>query len=297
MTDARTLTLALGGKWTGRGGVACCPAHGDKHPSLTLANGTDGRLLLHCKSGCSFADVLAACRGRGLIYPGDVPRPPDPAVVARREAEERAEVDKRERQALSVWCEALPIRGTVAEAYLRHRAITCSLPDALRFHPKCWHGATAQRLPALVARVDGLPRFAVHRTYLRPDGTGKADVAPVKAMLGACAGGAVHVCEAQGPLVAAEGIETALSLTCGLLPGPARVWAALSAPGVAALRLPERPHRLTIAPDGDTAGKEAAHKLAERAHALGWSVSLLPAPDGKDWNDVLNVKGASHECA
>lgn len=71
------------------------------------------------------------------------------------------------------------------------------------------------------------------------------------------------------------------------------VWAALSAAGMAGLRLPDGiPHKLTIAPDGDTAGREAAHKLAERASALGWSVSLLPAPDGRDWNDILMLKGA-----
>jgi DNA primase len=49
--------------------------------------------------------------------------------------------------------------------------------------------------------------------------------------------------------------------------------------------------KLTIAPDGDPAGKSAAHSLAERATALGWQVSLLPAPDGRDWNDILAMKG------
>ena len=57
------------------------------------------------------------------------------------------------------------------------------------------------------------------------------------------------------------------------------------------LHLPPKPHRLTIAPDGDAPGKAAAHALAERAHALGWQVSLLPAPDGRDWNDILTMKG------
>ena len=65
------------------------------------------------------------------------------------------------------------------------------------------------------------------------------------------------------------------------------------APGIAALQLPDNPHRLTIASDGDTAGQEAANKLAERATALGWTVSLLPAPEGRDWNDILMMKGAA----
>jgi DNA primase len=57
------------------------------------------------------------------------------------------------------------------------------------------------------------------------------------------------------------------------------------------LNLPQQPARLTIAPDGDAPGREAANALAARAHALGWQVSLLPAPDGRDWNDILTKKG------
>ncbi len=101
----------------------------------------------------------------------------------------------------------------------------------------------------------------------------------------------MRLTEGPGRLVVAEGIETALSLASGLLRGPATIWAALSTSGMAGLRLPDLPGRLTIAPDGDAAGREAAHALAERAHALGWIVSLLPAPDGRDWNDVLCMKG------
>lgn len=294
MSDARALTLALHGKWYGRYGLACCPAHGDRKPSLTLADASDGKLLLSCKTGCSFLDVLAALRDRRLVDRHARAQPPNPSELARRRAEEEAEAVTRERQALAVWREALPVHGTLADTYLRRRGITCPLPDSLRFHPACWHGATAQRLPALVARVDGLPRLAVHRTYLHADGSGKAEVEPSKAMLGAALGGAVRLAEAEGPLVVAEGIETALSLPSGLLRAPATVWAALSAAGIAGLRLPDGILRkLTIAPDGDAAGRDAAHKLAERAAALGWTVCLLPAPEGRDWNDILMLKGAA----
>jgi DNA primase len=85
----------------------------------------------------------------------------------------------------------------------------------------------------------------------------------------------------------AEGIETALSLLSGLLSGPATVWAALSTSGIKALHLPPDPAKLIIATDGDAPGREAGNVLASRASALGWKVSLLPAPDGSDWNDVL----------
>ncbi|MGE4612192.1 MAG: toprim domain-containing protein [Paracoccaceae bacterium] len=37
----------------------------------------------------------------------------------------------------------------------------------------------------------------------------------------------------------------------------------------------------------DDAGRKAAKVLARRASTLGWDVSLLKAPEGQDWNDVL----------
>jgi DNA primase len=57
------------------------------------------------------------------------------------------------------------------------------------------------------------------------------------------------------------------------------------------LALPPQAGQLTIASDGEQAGREAANALAARANDLGWQVTLLPAPDGLDWNDVLMMKG------
>lgn len=174
MTEAEHITRALHGRWHGRYGTACCPAHGDRNPSLTLRSAPDGRLLAHCHAGCTFAAVLDGLRGLGLVAGTGPAVPPDPADLARRRAAEEAEAAKREAQARAIWAEAVPVNGTLAETYLRGRRITCDLPERLRFHPEAWHGPTARRLPALVARVDGADRFAVHRTYLRADGTGKA---------------------------------------------------------------------------------------------------------------------------
>lgn len=43
------------GRWAAR-----CPSHGDRSPSLSIAEGADGRALLYCFSGCGVADILGA---------------------------------------------------------------------------------------------------------------------------------------------------------------------------------------------------------------------------------------------
>ena len=129
-------------------------------------------MLAYCFAGCAFGDVLAALRGRGLVEGGGAFVAPDPMAAMRRRAEQAAETAKRSVQAQALWREAQPVHGTLAEIYLRGRGISCPLPNTLRFAPECWH-ATGKRLPALVALVEGGDGFAVHRTYLRPDGAGR----------------------------------------------------------------------------------------------------------------------------
>ena len=43
------------GKWT-----TCCPAHNDKGPSLSVCETDDGKILLHCFSGCSVHEIADA---------------------------------------------------------------------------------------------------------------------------------------------------------------------------------------------------------------------------------------------
>lgn len=43
---------------SGSGWSACCPAHEDRNPSLSLSEGDDGRALLHCHAGCE-TDAIA----------------------------------------------------------------------------------------------------------------------------------------------------------------------------------------------------------------------------------------------
>ncbi len=56
----------------GHGCVARCPAHDDRHNSLSVREGDDGRVLLKCFAGCDYRDVVAALDLQPCdLYPSD----------------------------------------------------------------------------------------------------------------------------------------------------------------------------------------------------------------------------------
>lgn len=40
--------------------MACCPAHADSDPSLSIKETSDGRVLMHCFAGCGGAEIMGA---------------------------------------------------------------------------------------------------------------------------------------------------------------------------------------------------------------------------------------------
>ena len=191
-----------------------------------------------------------------------------------------------------------PIVGTIAEAYLRERAIT-ALRDctALRFHPRCYYrqddeapaGVRAD-WPALIAAItdiDGMMTGA-HRTWLDPSGRTKAPVGTPRRTMGHLLGNAVRFGTALDVMAAGEGIETMLSLRSVMPTLP--MAAALSANHLAALVLPPTLRRLYIARDNDPAGQRALDVLAEQAQGGGIEALVL-APTLGDFNDDLRQLG------
>jgi len=64
--SARELAQRLDAKQNGSGWMAKCPAHDDRNPSLSISEGTDGKVLVHCHAGCSQTAVIDALRDRSL---------------------------------------------------------------------------------------------------------------------------------------------------------------------------------------------------------------------------------------
>lgn len=288
--EAHNLTIGLNGVWRGNAGSAPCPVCQPERRADQRAlsiRSEAGQLLAYChKTGCDFRDIVQAAG----LPPDALRHDPEEArkADAQRQAYAAAQLDK----ARKLWAYSAPICGTKGEAYLRGRGITCPLPPSLRWAADTYHGPSGRWLSALVADVS---TGGIHRTFF--DKTGGRIRSNAKMMQGPCAGGAVALSEGPAPLVACEGIETGLSLLCGLLERPAVVWAALSTSGLRSLNLPPDPGpyagALIVAADGDKPGRAAANALAERAYYLGWQVSLLTAPEGQDWNDLLVQKGSA----
>ena len=283
---AATIAKALGGHPVGRGWVAHCPAHDDQTPSLSIADG-EGKILICCHAGCSQAEVIAALRRRGLWGRGRLGAAPNAAAKQRHDTKaDEASDRQRTEMALGIWAETQPATGSLVETYLRARGINIPSPPSLRFHPVLKH-SSGGRWPALVAVVtqgaEGEP-IAIHRTFLSPDGRGKAPIDRQKMLLGPCRGGAVRLGPVSDRLMIAEGIETALSAMQAT--GQA-AWAAMSAPALRSLDLPPVVREVIVLADGDDAGESAAKTAALRWRREGRLVRIARPPAGADFNDML----------
>ena len=108
----------------------------------------------------------------------------------------------------------------------------------------------------------------------------------MRASLGSLAGGAVRLSEPhEGRLLLGEGIETTAAAAL-ILDWHGGAWAALSASGLRAVRLPEHVRDVTIAADRDAGGLRAAAVLARRLEAEGRRVEIR-APCRGDFADWL----------
>ena len=286
--NARELTAALGGRWHGSYGTACCPGHGDHNPSLSIATGKDGKVLLRCHAGCDQVQVIDALRGRGLWKhhgQGIGKRKFFNAPRKKNKAPERDDT-KRTEAPLRIWKATAPTPDTLAETYLQSRGLRLPLPSTLRFHAALKHpsGGVWPVMVALVTRGPDDAPLAIHRTFLARDGSGKAPVDPRKMMFGPCRGGAVRLAMPGDVLMVGEGIETCLA-AMQATGNPA--WAALSTSGLRALALPDDIREVIVLADGDDPGEAAARDCALRWKREGRRVRIARPPKGMDFNDML----------
>jgi putative DNA primase/helicase len=267
-----------------RGYRGACPACA--YPdAFSLKPGKGDRIGLFCAS-CddrpAITDAVVRAAGGAWTPPGA--KVPGDAATDRQRNQDKARI---------LWSGGSPAVGTAADIYLTTRALPgLATSPALRFRADCPHPEGGGRLPAMLAEIVGIDGTfrAVHRTFLRRDGTGKANIAPPRASLGPVWGGAVRLDPLADALVIGEGIETAASAG-QVLNLPA--WAAIAAGNLArGLMLPAEVRRVVIAADADATGEKAARDAAMRWRREGRSVQIArPEIVGRDFNDILRGGG------
>lgn len=314
-----------------------CPVHGGKDGFRvfkdvretgggicnTCGSQSDGFALLMWLRNWDFVTTLKAVAellGTGELQEFTQRRAPAPPKVP-----ERMNASKR---LSDTWTQSIPITDTRAKAarnYFESRGIPLEgwlhlipNPDAvIRFHPSLTYyqeGELNGRFPALLCLVTAKNGDAVnlHRTYLHPDGHGKAPVsAPKKLMTPlpgkSTSGAAIRL----GPIVngvvqGAEGLETAAAImTARQKP----VWGLISDTMMAAFEPPDEAHSVVLWADKDRPqlihgkqvcpGMESAQKAALRLHEQGRRTRIVlpqhPIPEAAkslDWLDVFNLYGA-----
>lgn len=222
-------------------------------------------------------------------------------------------IDKAKSQALfKLWLTCKPFVGTPAEAYLRDaRRIDLSRlkhpPGAIRWadalewvDPETGEVMTWRNL-MVTAMTRGEKVVALHRTFLKPDGSGKAPVEKPKRMIGPVRGAAIRLAPGpsglspskaasagrRGPLAIGEGIETALTVAAAR--PDYRVWAAGSLSLMGLLDWPDCASAVVLLRDNDwKAEAQKAFEAVERhwrIQAKGREVVVVGSAVGSDFND------------
>jgi hypothetical protein len=223
----------------------------------------------------------------------------------RSEKDALAKAEKNRRNAHNLFLTAGELAGSPAETYLCSRGIDLrarglSAPGAVRFHPEVYCSETRSKLPAMVASIVGLDGLhkGTHRTWLQPNGSGKAALVEAKKSLGRYQGGFIplwkgeHRCSlgklpSGVPIYVSEGIEDGLSVA--IARPSLRVIAAVSLSNIGSLELPDE-CPIYILGQRDTKMKaiEAFETALGRLQERGYTVFLIYPPHGfKDYNDVL----------
>ena len=215
------------------------------------------------------------------------------SVTRSRNKGARQSLENAEREIARILASAVPIGGTHAERYLAARGLDAPKGADLLFHDDLTHWEAKRGFPGMVAivRDSGGAQIGLHRTYLDPQKSAKADVSPARKTLGAVGGGAVRLAEPRDGLIGlAEGIETALAViaACPDLP----TWSTLSSIGMESIMLPPDIGRVVLLVDHDDAGRRAAEAAAAKLATEGRRVFLaLPPREGDDFNDLLLREG------
>jgi CHC2 zinc finger/Toprim domain len=233
-------------------------------------DGGDVIALVQKLDNCDFREAVATLTGERLS--GDTERP-----KYQPEQEPQLGANDYERQqrdtARWLWRASKPTTGTIVEVYLRSRGITMPPPAMVRFLPSrrsdlqpamiVPYGLPAEMEPGLLDIAEDAIT-AVQLTFLRPDGTGKAEIKPNKITIASSAGMPMVLAPVNDLLGLAicEGVEDAMSVHRATGVGAWASGGASFMPKLSAT-VPDYVEAVTIFAHDDDAGQRGARDLAD----------------------------------
>ncbi len=238
------------------GWVACCPAHRDRHPSLSIGLGEEGQILLKCFAGCSL-DAIVESMGMSMadLFPSS---PSSPDARSKQTQRHRLTLLDLAEEKMLPWQVLFNLGISEDKAGILH--IPYYLPDGTP--------APRHRLrTALVAREGS--RWS----------KGKGQIVPY---------GLERLAEARktGSLILVEGESDCWTLWF-------HKFAALGLPGAEMVGTLQESHltgikTLYILQEPDSGGSHFVKHLQERLQQWKWpgKVFVVHLPDAKDANEL-----------
>jgi len=274
-----------------------CPFHKEQTPSFHVF--PDRYHCFGCGASGDHLDWLKQQKGlsthQAIEYLRDLAGRSAPiSYQTKRDPEETRKF------ALSIWNDARPIKGTLAEAYLtsRHIDITGLPTAALRFHSRCIFGRGNYQ-PCLIAlfrdpitdRPTGIHRILVALNNQKVE----------RKMLGPVGGSVIKLWPDENVtygLVIGEGVETVLAAATsieyrGTLLRPA--WAAGSKDNLARFPILNGINALTVLVDHDanSEGQKASSQCIWRWRRAGReALGLIPQQVDTDFNDLVRRRAS-----
>lgn len=273
----------------GSGWIARCPAHEDRSPSLSVRQGDEGRVLLHCHAGCTPEGIL---RALGLKLADLFPPKHGHCAPSAPARTPKADLQERDRAALRA---AWPLLETAGEqpgamdALARLRRVSVGgvklaaargllWLTAWKTRP-AWVVMDGARVNAQARRMDGQPWPAIGK---------KAQTLP-----GSCAAWPIGALESEPfPVVLlVEGGPDLLAAHHFITAHQREADTAAVAMLGASNTIPEDAlplfagKRVRVMAHADEAGRKAAAKWAEQLASVGAHV------DGVDFTGLLKADG------
>jgi len=267
-------------KRNGKGWHARCPAHDDRRPSLSIAEGDDGRALVNCHAGCTPQAIVEAL---GLNLADLMPA--NGSGGERRQPAARIVNDRKPGNTFAT------VREAVAVLQRKH-----GKPSAT------WRYDNAEGQPVgFVIRWDKATGKDVRPVSRTADGRwtigGMMEPRPLYGLpdlLHAPAGSRVYVCEGEKAADAARAVGLIATTSAhGSKSASKADWSPLAVPGI---------REVVILPDADDAGERYADDVA------GLLAKLEPAPvvkvvhlpdlpfgEGGDMADFVAMRGGDGE--